>query len=290
MRGGCPVEEEPRPPRAIFRIARWAVIVLPLVDVVLVATGLLDPHVGLVVGLTFEILLAGVVVAEAVAFRRAYRRARSAGSGRANALSTGLSAALPAPVGWFLRTEAGILRALWWAVRRRRAVEPAVVVLPYTDRIGVLLWMTAALGAVESVVVHVLVLGVMVRWVLLGLSVYGLLWVVGLAFSLRQHPHVLRGSELLLRFGHFRTTRVPLAGLVGARRDIRTGHKHNVEIHAGTLSLSVAGETSVELALEPAAEVEMRGRIVCVSRVRFFADDPGSAVRLLRERAATPPG
>lgn len=284
------MEDEPRPPGAPFRILRWAAIVLPLVDVVLVATRLLDARVGLGVGFAFEILFAGVVVAEAVAFRRAYRRARSAGCGRANALSAGLSAALPAPVVWFLSTEAGILRALWWGVRRRRAVEPADVVLPYTDRIGVMLWMTAGLGAVESAAVHLLVPWATVRWVLLGLSVYGLLWVVGLTFSLRQHPHVVRGSELLLRFGHFRTTRVSLTGLVGARRDIRTGHKHNVEIHEETLSLSVAGETSVELAFNPAAEVEVRGRIVRVTRVRFFADDPRTALRPLRERAATPPG
>jgi hypothetical protein len=280
------VEERSRPSRALAGTMRWTVIVLPLVDVVLVATGLLDPHIGLGVGLRVEVLFAGVLVAEAVTFRRAHRQLRSPDGGRADALSAVLSAALPAPVTWFLRTEAGIVRALWWAVRRRRAVEPADIVVPYTDRIGVLLGMTAGLGGVEAVVVHVLVPWATVRWVLLGLSVYGLLWVAGLACSLRQHPHVLRGDELLLRFGHFRTTRVPLAGLVGARRDVRTGHEHNVEIDGGALSLSVAGETAVELAFDPAAEVEVRGRVERVVRVRFFADDPGAALRLLRQRAA----
>lgn len=273
-----------------LRILRWALIAVPLVDVILVVTGLLHPHVGLRVGVALEVLFVGVIAAEARAFGRAFRQARSADRGHAAAVSAGLSAALPTPVTWFLRTEAGIVRALWWALSRRRAVEAADVVIPYTDRIGVLLGMTAGLGGVEAVVVHVLVPWTTARWVLLALSVYGLVWVIGLAFSLRQHPHVLRGDELLLRFGHFRTTHVPLAHLLGARRDVRSGHKHNVEIHDDTLSLSVAGETAVELEFSPAAEVEVRGRSERVTRVRFFADDPRAAVRLLEQHSATPRG
>jgi hypothetical protein len=273
-----------------LRILRWALVAVPLADVILVLTRLLDPHVGVRVGVALEVLFAGVVVAEARAFRRAFRQARPADRGRATALSTGLSEALPTPVIWFLRTEAGIVRALCWAVSRRRAVEAADVVIPYTDRIGVLLGMTAGLGVVEAVVVHVLVPWATARWVLLALSVYGLLWVIGLAFSLRQHPHVLRGDELLLRFGHFRTTHVPLAHLLRARREVRNGHKHNVEIGDGTLSLSVAGETAVELEFSPAVEIEVRGRSEHVTRVRFFADDPRAAVRQLQHRAGAPRG
>jgi hypothetical protein len=148
-----------------------------------------------------------------------------------------------------------------------------------------LLWTTVGLGVIETVAVHLLVPWPTLRWVLLAVSAYGLLWVVGLAFSLRQHPHVLRGDELLLRFGHFRTTRVPLAGLAGVRRDVRTEHKRNVELCDGTLSLSVVGETAVELAFAPGTEVEVRGRVERVPQVRFFADDSRAAVRILNERA-----
>jgi hypothetical protein len=274
--------------RGRLRILRWGLIAVPLMDVILVGSGLLDPRVGLRLAVALETLFVGVVVTEGRAFRRAHGQARSADRGRAAALSAGLSEALPPPVTWFLRTEAGIVRALCWAVSRRRAVEAGDVVIPYTDRVGVLLGMTAGLGGLEAVVVHVLVPWATARWVLLALSVYGLLWVIGLACSLRQHPHVLRGDELLLRFGHFRTTHVPLARLLVARRQVRNGHKHNVEIDDGTLSLSVAGETAVELEFSPAAEIEVRGRSEHVTRVRFFADDPRAAVRLLQQRAATP--
>jgi hypothetical protein len=272
---------------AVARVLRWAAVAVPLADAVLALTGVLDARTAVVAGLALEVLLAGVVAVEVLAFRRGYRRARAGGAARPAAASVGLAAALPAPVVWFLRSEAGIARALWRAVRRRRAVEDGDVELPYTDRIGVLLWTTAGLGAVETTVVHLLVPWPAVRWVLLGLSVYGLLWVVGLALSLRQHPHVLRGGVLLLRFAHFRSTPVPLATLTGARRDVRTGHAHNVEWTDGALSLSVAGETSVELAFDPPVEVAVRGLSAAVARVRFFADDPRAAVRLLGERVVS---
>jgi hypothetical protein len=267
------------------RVVRCAVVVVPLVDLLLAVTGLLDARTALAVEGALEVLLAGVVAAELLAFRRGYRRVRGAGGARSAAASAGLAAALPAPVAWFLRAEAGTARALWWAVRRRRDVGPDDVALQYTDRIAVMLWTTVGLGAVETTVVHLLVPWPSVRWVLLALSGYGLLWGVGLAFSLRQHPHLLRGEELLLRFAHFRSTPVPLAGLVAARLDVRTGCRHNVERLGETLSLSVAGETSVELAFDPYVEVGIRGRVERFSRVRFFADDPRAAVRLLGERA-----
>jgi hypothetical protein len=270
---------------AVVRALRWAVVAVPLADVVLALTGVLDARTAVTAGLVLEVLLAGVVAAEVGAFRRGYRRARAAGGGRSAAASAGLAAALPAPVAWFLRAEAGTARALWRAVRRHaRTDDPDDVVLPYTDRIAVMLWTTVGLGVVETVVVHLLVPWPALRWVLLALSGYGLLWVAGLACSLRQHPHVVRADELVLRFAHLRATRVPLAGLASARRDVRTGHRHNVERLGGTLSLSVAGETSVELAFDPPVEVAVRGRVGRYERLRFFADDPRTAARLLGAR------
>jgi hypothetical protein len=191
------------------------------------------------------------------------------------------------PISRLLRTQAGSARALWWAARRRNAVEPGDAVIPYTDRIGVLLWTTAALGVVEIGVVDLLIPWTTVRWALLALGIYGELWVVALAFSIRQHPHVLRNEHLLLRFAHFRTTRVPLHGLVGVRHDVRNGHKHNVEVTGDTLSLSVAGETALELTFDPAVDVEAQGRTQQVTRIRLFADDPRAAVRVLRTRTSS---
>lgn len=86
----------------LVRSARWAVVVVPLVEVVLVVTGVLELRTGVVVGLALEALLAGVVVAEAIAFRRAYRRVRAAGAsrvGRAGGRAAGSGRLVPADGG-----------------------------------------------------------------------------------------------------------------------------------------------------------------------------------------------
>ncbi len=184
------------------------------------------------------------------------------------------------------RSQAGLARALWWAVRGRTDVGPGDVSLPYNGLDRAVVWTIAGVGVVETVVVHVLVTWAPLRRPLLVLGVYGVLGVLALDRTMRQHPHLLRSGELLLRFGHFRTVRVPLAGLVGVRKHVSNAHKKTIESGDGGLSLSFMGGTNVELRFSPAIDVQADGRIFTVSRVSFSAQDPAAAVSLLRARVA----
>jgi hypothetical protein len=183
-----------------------------------------------------------------------------------------------------LRNQAGLVRALWWGVRGRTAVAPGDVPIAYQGPDRVLLYTITALGVLEIGVVHVLVSWPPLRWTLLALGLCGLLSFVAFDLTLRQRPHVLRGEELVLRFGHFRSVRVPLAGLASARRHVTDGHKRTVELDGDGLALSFMGGTGVELRFAPDVEVEVDGRPHPVSRVSFAAHDPRAAVALLRDR------
>jgi hypothetical protein len=97
------------------------------------------------------------------------------------------------------RSQAGLVRALWWAVLGRTAVGPGDVVLPSNGLARAVVWTMAVVGVVETVVVHVLVVWPPLRWSLLALSVYGVLGLVAFDCTTRQQPHVVRGGELLLR-------------------------------------------------------------------------------------------
>jgi hypothetical protein len=186
------------------------------------------------------------------------------------------------------RAEAGVVRALWWAVRRRSAVGPDDVPLHYAGRFGLVLGAVTALGVLETAVVHVLLPWETARWVLLAVSLYALVWVLGCGLSLFQHPHLLRDDELVLRFGRFRTVAVPLAGLVAVRRSVESEHKRTLVRDGGRLVLSVMGDTDVEVRFDP--PVRVAGQDEPVSRVAFWADDPQAVVRLLRDRAVRAPG
>jgi hypothetical protein len=266
---------------------RWLALVVPLVDVALVLSGVLSMRTGVVVALVLEALLAVVLVAEAAAFRRAYRATRQRGGGRRAGLVAGADAVWPPVVLRLVRAEAGVVRALWWAVRRRSAVGPDDVPLPYGGRFGLVLGAVTALGVLEAAVVHVLLPWQTARWVLLAVSVYALVWVLGSGLSLFQHPHVLRDGELVLRSGHLHSIAVPLAGLVSVRRSVESEHRRTVVRDGARLVLSVMGDTDVELRFDPPVPVAGQGEPV--ARVAFWVDDPQAVVRLLRDRAATAP-
>jgi hypothetical protein len=190
-------------------------------------------------------------------------------------------------LGTVVRSEAGIVRAYWWAVRSRRAVAAGEVALPYSGRFGVVIGGMAGIGAIELGVVHVLLRSWPVaRWTLFALGLYALVWSVGFGLSLRQHPHLVRDGELVLRFGHLRSTAVPLAHLVAVRRAVDPQHRRTVVLDGDRLALSVLGETTVELRFDP--PVQVAGQPRPVGRVAFFADDPAAAVRELRGRVGAP--
>jgi hypothetical protein len=180
------------------------------------------------------------------------------------------------------RSETGIARALADGVRRRRDVRPGEVALPYAGRFGLVVGVLCVLGGLETVVVHLLLPWEAARWVLLAVSVYALVWMVGFGLSLRQHPHVARDGELALRFGHLRSVVVPLDGLVAVRRHVETGHRRTVVRDGDRLVVSVMGDTNVELRFDP--PVQVAGQDSAVYQVVFYADDAQDAVRLLRAR------
>lgn len=271
--------------RAIARIAPWLAILVPLVNVTLAATGVLTVRTAFVVALALEILLAGVLVIEVATFRATYRHARQQGARRAESTAKGIDAVLPAPVAYLMRSEVGLAVALWRAVRRQHCVAPGDIEISYVSRIGMMLWIVIGLGFVEIAVVHMLLPWPIVRWVVLAVSIYGQLWLLAMVFSLRQHPHLLRpDGQLLLRFAHFRTTVVPLDRLTAVRSRTTTEHPRNLEIKDGRLSVSVMGETSVQLEFTPAVTVSLKGADHECITVDFFADSPRETVDHLRSR------
>jgi hypothetical protein len=276
------------PHSVLVAVGRWLAVLVPVADLALVLSGLLDARTGLLVGLALELVLVAVVVVELRVFRVAYRRGRVSGRNHRRSAVLGLTAVWPPTVLRLARAEMGLLRSLWWAVRGRRAVGPGEVPVSYSDRFTVMLWAICGLGVLELAVVHVLTARwPAVRWTLFALGVYALLWVVGFGLSLRQHPHLLREGELLLRFGHFRSVRVRLEGLA-VRTGAVTGHQRNLVLEEDGLVMSVMGDTNVDLRFDPPVQVEVAGQRRPSSRISFYADDPGGVARLLRARDPSP--
>jgi hypothetical protein len=191
---------------------------------------------------------------------------------------------MPSRVRSVTATQVGLARALWWGVRGRADVGPGELPLHYNGPDRVLLYTITTLGVLETAAVHVLVSWAPLRWPLLALGIYGLLGFVAFDCTLRQHPHLLRAGELVLRFGHFRSVSVPLDRLAAVRKRVQNGHRKTVEVDGDGLALSFMGGTNVELRFSAPVDVEVDGGRRSVTRVSLSADDPGAAVALLRTR------
>jgi hypothetical protein len=188
------------------------------------------------------------------------------------------------------RNQFGLARAIWWGLRGRADVGDDDVALPYNGMDRAVLYTILVLGVLETVIVHVLVSWPPLRWTLFALGVYGVLGLVAFDLTMRQHPHLLRAGELVLRFGHFRSVRVPLENVTQVRKHVRNDHEKNVELHDGDdgVAVSFMGGTTVELGFSPPAEVEVDSRRRTAARVSFAVHDPVAAVALLRARVTSP--
>jgi hypothetical protein len=107
--------------------------------------------------------------------------------------------------------EAGIWRSLYrWLTRRRGATDPDAALFGYASQATPLLLPFIFLSALEIPILPLLLPRPAVRYSLLGLGAWALLWTLGLLASLRTNPHVLSAVALRLRSGFQLDASIPL--------------------------------------------------------------------------------
>ncbi|MEH0845393.1 hypothetical protein V6U81_23670 [Micromonospora sp. CPCC 205711] len=198
--------------------------------------------------------------------------------------------------------ELGMWRSLGsWLLRRPVTRPPGADVFSYSGVVTPILGVFIALSAIEIPVFDLILRHTLpwpwLRHTVLGLGIWGLLWMIGLLASLRQHPHVVGDEGLRIRSGTSVDLRVPWTAVatVSARyrslpssRTIQVEH----EADAAILHVGAGSQTSVDVVLrEPVSFPLPAGESAPMTEVRFYADDPGALVaRARRHLAARLPG
>jgi hypothetical protein len=181
-----------------------------------------------------------------------------------------------------LKREIRVFGSLARKVRRRPDIPAGATALRYGAAMRPLLWCMIIVSIVEVGVVELIVPWATLRWILVILGVYGLIWVLGFAASFTVNPHTVSSAALRLRFAFLADITIPAELLASASRNVSGGHRHTVEPADGELALSVMGYTDVVVELtEPYAVDLGRKGTAQVSRVRFQADQPAEAVSLI---------
>ena len=125
--------------------------------------------------------------------------------------------------------------ALGRGIARRPAIPPGTRAIPYARGRWAAPGMLGFAALAELVAIDLLIpcerFGryADVRWVVFGLGVYGVLWVVMYVVGQHMYPHLIRDDELELRNGHFAVARIPRAALRDARpRPLRDAEEDRV--------------------------------------------------------------
>jgi hypothetical protein len=173
--------------------------------------------------------------------------------------------------------EAGIWRSLYrWLRRRPRVTEPDAAPFGYASQVTPLLLAFIFLSALEIPIVSLLLPWPAVRYGLLVLGVWGLLWMLGLLASLRTNPHVVSETGLRLRSGFQFDASIPWEQISAIRLRRSSAHRKLQIEHSQTrASVALQGTTNVEVALrEPVPVRFLDGRQASVDAILLYADSP----------------
>ncbi|HYH88877.1 MAG TPA: hypothetical protein VEX67_06570 [Solirubrobacteraceae bacterium] len=196
-------------------------------------------------------------------------------------------------VRWLLKLEIGIWRSLFlWVTRRVPGLGPGAHAFSYARQVSPIIGAFIFVSLVELPVVHLLLPWEAVRIGVLVISVWGLLWMVGLLASMKVFPHLIDDAGLRIRYGTTTDIRIPweaVASVTARRRSVPTGrhvHLEHGDDGATVANVAVMKQTRVDVVLRRPTAIALPDGTEELTGVRFYVDDAGGFVATARERLA----
>jgi hypothetical protein len=173
-----------------------------------------------------------------------------------------------------------------WIVRRR-AVPAGSEPWGYGRLVAPMLWLWVFGSAVETVAFHLLIPWEGLRLVVDIISIWGLVWMLGMLAGYHVYPHLVTDDELRVRSGVYHDIRVPrsaIATAVAKERDLASS-VWLLQVEPGEqgydVSVAVSGRTNVLLTLaEPTVLSTAKGDLE-VRTMALWADEPSKLAAAL---------
>ena len=273
------------------RALKWSLPIIILIEIVLGRAGWLSIGQAIAIVVLVEGVLTLVAGVQAIRVVRRFRHQRAAGRGGIEAFECALTVLMPGRLARLVALELRLWVCLGrWLFRRYRPDERE---FSYRKRsivasLVVLLILTAPL---EVLILELLIPWAWLRWALLALAVYGMIWVIGLYVSLVVLPHRVGDDRLWLRYGLLSEACIPFSEVVdiqvaprmapAGRGGLRVGGGE------GAAYLAVGGRTDVTLTLRrPQSFRTAFGRTAPVGTVHFAVNEPQHLCEAVRARLA----
>ncbi|MDX3105008.1 hypothetical protein ACIBO5_59255 [Nonomuraea angiospora] len=241
-------------------------------------------------------LVAAAVVAplSAMGYMHAYRlfrAAREVGAAPWDALRTVADALVPLQVRMLMRAEHRNLASFaLWVRRRQDGVPPGGIALAYAKNQRPLLLMLLFAVIVQAVALEWMLAvsnaAAGLRAIVMVADVYQLLFVLALGAASATRPHVVTAEELRIRYGAYFDLRVPRELIASVKVSRNYNARGVIQVADGHLTLGVDAQTNLIVTLTgPITVTRPLGRREHITTIRFYADDPGSALKSLKGRS-----
>ncbi|MER5646191.1 hypothetical protein [Streptosporangium sp. NPDC002524] len=270
------------------RAALFAVIPMELLLVILLVSGVPLPGPVIVAA---ELLVASMLVLEAVTAYRLFRAERRGGADRRAALGATFRLLVPVRVRRLVGFELkGVASVALWIARRRDGVPPGATAAPYAREQASIQLVLLFVLIVETVGIELLLRALDVpsalRIAVLVADVYGIVYVLMLAAASVTRPHVVTADELRVRSAMYFDLRVPRELISSVRLSRDYNESGMITFRGSRLSVVVSSQTNVVVELaEPVTAVRPLGGRAEVTTIRFFTDTPDALLNALRSPA-----
>jgi hypothetical protein len=192
-----------------------------------------------------------------------------------------------------LTYESAMWRSLFrWILRRPIPLPSGAEAFSYVGVIRPIMMIFIVLSLVEipifDLIISRLVPWEPARWIALGLSVYGFIWMLGALAMVTLHPHLVDGTGVRVRNGFALDLTIPLdaiAAVHGRYRSLPSSRGVQVEHddHGPIVNLGAASQTSVDITLrEPTSLPLPKGASEPTTRVRIYVDEPDAFAAAVR--------
>ena len=276
------------------RVARWGILVVILIEIVLVRGRFLTTTTAVAVAAAFESMTILLGSLQAIRATRRIIRGRRAGADIWDALTDGLTVFVPRPIARVIALEPRIWVSLFvWLLRRPR---PNATTFPYAANsvIGILTIAILFSAPVEMLLAELLVPWGWLRLVLIVLEIYTIVWLLGFGASLSVLPHRLTSDALILHYGLLLDVPLPYANIATItyeRRSSMNGREgHHFVAQRCELALVVGGMTNVRVTLyEAQTFMGIMRRTPPVQTILLKVNEPEGFVAAVAERLSPSP-
>lgn len=201
----------------IRRRLKWILLVIFTAEVVLVLSGSLPPEAAvMIVGITEGTALVLTLSVAVPGVASIAKRVSSRKVPVTTAAREVFEDAVPSPVLRLLEGELGIMSAIVRAAAGRRDCPEGSVPIGYGRSFRTLGFVLMAIAPIELVLVDLLCVHLapshfLLRIIVVAISVYAFVWIIGLVLATKVYPHYLLKDRAVFRYCNYKRVEVPLA-------------------------------------------------------------------------------